>query len=87
MIQNEQLVKLYWVKKKVSLTQFENFYSKNDLYCPLVNLGRQFEISFLCVNKIPNDCELLSDEELRKTDLWRRSKFVFPYPLKEVVKS
>ncbi|MHA1329582.1 MAG: hypothetical protein ACTSR2_00760 [Candidatus Hodarchaeales archaeon] len=76
-----------WVKKLVTPKDWNKYYSLDSSYCYLGlenREGKKFvKIGFVVAERfgIPKGCELLTDEECREVDLYRRNKNIFPTPL------
>ena len=81
-------VESFWVKKLISQREWSNWYSHHNEYCKLeiegVGIGKKISIGFLVANIIPQDCEPLTDEELRQIDNYRRAHNIYPTPFLSV---
>ena len=81
-----------WVKKKVAVKDWKNFYSFDSSYCFLGKESDGVEVGFMVANpKIkgvsqysigacPDTCVLLSDDEALRVDYYRRARNIAPYP-------
>lgn len=87
-------VKPIWVKKLITQREWDNWYKYNNVYCNLGKVGGiqdeegnikggKTKIGFLVAHFPTSDCELLTDEEMRIVDLYRKSVNVGPTPFEE----
>jgi len=78
------MVEPIWVKKFVSVKEWNNHYKHNSVYCFLRKEAKKgVWIGFLTTDYVPRDCQLCADEELIQIDDYRRAHNIFPTPLKE----
>lgn len=75
---------IFWVKKIVSQSQWNSYYSQNSSYCPLQKDKDGMWVGFLVVNKIPRECFELSDNELLQIDDYRKAYNISPRPLTDL---
>ena len=88
---NNKSVEPLWVTKYVSRKEW-NVLKEIDSYCYLSgednNKFGKIKVGFLVAgsssSKVPKDCLICTDEELRIIDLHRRANKRRPFPLKEV---
>lgn len=81
-----------WVTKDVTRKEWSVMKNIED-YCYLESIGNskfgRVRVGFLVAgrpfNKIPKDCLICTDSELRTIDLYRRAKSLHPYPLRDVL--
>jgi hypothetical protein len=72
-----------WVIQLVSKIKWNGIYSKNSSYCYLGEEAGQIKIGFLIAEKfISEKCLPCSDEDLRRIDIYRRVKNIYPRPFK-----
>lgn len=76
-------VEALWVKKLVSVSRFNNFYSQIGSYCLLEKKDGGYIIGFPVVGGIPRDCQMCEDDDLWKIGNHRKSQNIFPNPLEE----
>ena len=75
----------FWVKRKVNLKEWNNFYAWVGAYCSLNRNKEGIIIGFLAAGGIPYDCEEITDlEELRNIDNYRRAYNVRPFVFSDV---
>ena len=82
-------LKIYWVKKFVSVKDYNQHYKYDSSYCFLQKVPlKGVWIGFLLANHIPTDCSELDMEELRQVDDYRRAYSISPTPFKivEIIK-
>ena len=78
-------LKIYWVKKFVSVKDYNQHYKYDSSYCFLQKVPlKGVWIGFLVANHIPTDCSPLEMEELRQVDDYRRAYSISPTPFKIV---
>lgn len=88
---NTKSVETIWVTKDVSRKEW-NILKGNDSYYYLGSEGSSkfgkvkvgFWVAGRPFGKVPKDCSICTDEELRIIDLHRRANKRRPFPLKEV---
>ena len=79
------LPKIYWVKKFVSVKDYNQYYKYDGIYCFLKKVPlKGVWLGFLITDYIPKDCFKMTDEEMRQTDDYRKSYHIGPTPFKEV---
>lgn len=73
-------VRAMWVKKFISITDYNSYYKYNNSYCFLKKEPRKgVWLGFLVAGVVPKDCEEMTDEEARQMDLYRRAENIYPY--------
>ena len=72
-----------WYKQKVSAKMWDEYYSKTDDYTFLGTDEKLKIIGFLAVIP-PKDCELCSDDDLRRIDDHRKATHHYPRPFKDI---
>ena len=73
-----------WVKKLVSIRDFNSYYKYISSYCFLEKISAGIWLGFLVANNVPDKCVELSDEEARRVDVYRRGSNIYPRPLSEI---
>lgn len=73
-------VKVYWVKKKITIKDWKEYYSKTQGYCFLSKEKNEIWIGFI-KGKSPGNMKLCNDEELRRIDEYCRAYNILPTPL------
>jgi hypothetical protein len=81
------MAKARWVKKLVSKTRWNNWYSKIETYCFLREEFDKVWIGFLVADEIPDTYKPLTDMESLQVDNYRRAKNIRPFPCGEVESS
>ena len=71
-----------WVSQVVKVKEWNNYFKYNKAYFYLEKVSDGVKIAFLVAGLVPMNCELLTDEELRILDVYRRSNHIYPTPLK-----
>jgi len=72
----------HWVKQVISIRDWNSHYSKLNSYCLLESGKKEIVAGFLAVNPDP-ELELLTGEEMRKVDIYRRAHNIYPFVLEE----
>ena len=70
-----------WVKKSVSIKEYNTYYKYNSSYCFLRKEDKRIWLGFLVADFIPENCELLTDEEAIRVDEYRNGANIYPRPL------
>jgi len=80
--------KQLWVKKLVRVNEWNNYYKHLTSYCFLEKEVKGIWVGFCCADigkgRIPRDCELLTNEELRQVDNYRKQYHIEPRPFTDV---
>lgn len=75
----------HWTSKKVSKTDWREYYSNISTYTFLEDKGDGILIGFISTPDIPRGCEEITDiEHLRIIDIHRKQANIGPSPLKKV---
>jgi hypothetical protein len=86
-------VEQLWIKKIVDEGEWKSFYSRLTTYCRLGNEGGGVAMGFCAPNVIdeygnesglPENCYLMNDEELRRTDSYFKGNNIFPQPMETI---
>lgn len=80
------MAEIKWVKKKITATEWKNYYGQIPAYCFLSKDREGVWVGFLMATALPADCKPLSVEELRRVDEYRRTANVRPFPFQDVKK-
>lgn len=73
----------YWVKQLVSVRDWNGHYKYISSYCFLDKTKEGISIGF-CSSYVPEKCELMIDEEMRRVDIQRRAMNVYPRPFRDI---
>jgi len=81
----EEPAKIFWVKKFVSVKDFNQYYKYDSAYCFLKKVPlKGVWLGFSVANYVPKDCSLMNDEEIRQVDDYRISYHIAPTPFEKV---
>lgn len=80
-----EIPKIFWVKKFVSVKDYNQYYKYDNAYCFLGKVPlKGIWLGFLLANSIPMGCSELNMEELRQVDEYRQAYKISPTPFKLV---
>ena len=73
-----------WVKQKVSVMEWKNYYSQLSSYCFLEKKEDGVWVGFMAADFIPINCIECSDDEIMRIDAYRRAYNIRPFPTTEL---
>jgi len=73
-----------WVSKIVNITDWRSYYSQAKAYCYLDKTDKGVRVGFVTADDTGWGCEPLTDEEMRRVDIYRQANRVYPLPMGSV---
>jgi len=70
-----------WVTKKITKTEWKNYYSYHISYCLLREEDGKLVIGFMVTNQVPDSCLPMTDDEIYIMNEYCKSRNIYPSPL------